>query len=76
MAVGPDSAIHNAFKREWSTADDIRWKHNFGIRMTWIRAFHGGGGLLMAGSDDSGIAGITLIRALALLQKAGVHPIT
>lgn len=75
VAAGPDSSIHGAFKREWSTADEIRWKKNFEIWMKWVREFHGRGGLLTAGSDEPGIGGIALIRELELLQEAGLHPI-
>ena len=75
VAAGPDSTIHGAFKREWSTADEINWKRNFGIWMKWIKEFHGRGGLLTAGSDEPGIGGIALIRELELLQEAGLHPI-
>ncbi|MCC6930743.1 MAG: amidohydrolase family protein [Gemmatimonadaceae bacterium] len=75
VAAGPDSTIHGAFKREWSTADEINWKRNFGIWMKWIKEFHARGGLLTAGSDEPGIGGIALIRELELLQEAGLHPI-
>jgi imidazolonepropionase-like amidohydrolase len=75
VAAGPDSSIHGAFKREWSTADEINWKKNFTIWMKWIREYHARGGLLTAGSDEPGIGGIALIRELELLQESGLHPI-
>ncbi len=74
-AALPDSTVHGAFKREWKTADEINWKHNFGIWMKWVKTFHERGGLLTAGSDEGGIGGIALIRELELMQEAGLHPL-
>ncbi|MBK6485436.1 MAG: amidohydrolase family protein [Gemmatimonadetes bacterium] len=74
-SAGPDSTKHGAFKREWSTADEIAWKENIAIWMKWIRTYHQRGGLLTAGSDEPGIGGIALIRELELLQEAGLHPL-
>ncbi|MCC6772399.1 MAG: amidohydrolase family protein, partial [Gemmatimonadaceae bacterium] len=74
-AAGPDSTRHGAFKREWSTADEVAWRENIAIWMKWIRTYHQRGGLLTAGSDEPGIGGIALIRELELLQEAGLHPL-
>jgi hypothetical protein len=75
IAAGPDSTTHGAFKREWKTADEIAWKRNFQIWMKWVKTFHERGGLLTAGSDESGIGGIALIRELELMQETGIHPL-
>lgn len=75
VAAGPDSSIHGAFKREWKTSDEIAWRENFRLWMKWLKTFHERGGLLTAGSDESGIGGIAMIRELELLQEAGLHPI-
>jgi len=75
IAAGPDSSVHGSFKREWKTADEINWKHNFAIWMKWVKTFHERGGLLTAGSDEGEIGGIGLIRELELMQEAGIHPI-
>ena len=71
----PDSTTHGAFKSEWKTSDEVRWKENFGIWMRHVRMFHEMGGILTAGSDTSPWGGIALIRELELMQEAGLHPI-
>ncbi len=75
IAAGPDSTTHGAFKREWTTADEIAWKKNFQIWMKWVRTYHQRGGLLTAGSDEGGIGGVAMIRELELMQEAGLHPL-
>jgi imidazolonepropionase-like amidohydrolase len=71
----PDPTTHGAFKSEWKTSDEVRWRENFRIWMTYVRKFHEQGGLLTAGSDTSPWGGLALIRELELMQEAGLHPI-
>jgi imidazolonepropionase-like amidohydrolase len=71
----PNAAEHGAFKREWKTSDEVRWKKNFQIWMRYVKEFHEKGGLLTAGSDTGPMGGPALIRELELLQEAGLHPI-
>jgi imidazolonepropionase-like amidohydrolase len=71
----PNAATHGAFKREWKTSDEVRWKQNFQIWMRYVKEFHERGGLLTAGSDTGPMGGPALIRELELLQEAGLHPI-
>lgn len=75
LEAGPDSSTHGAFHREWKTSDEINWKRNFAIWMSWVREFHRRGGLLTAGSDEGTFGGIGMIRELELLQEAGINPI-
>ena len=71
----PDPSTHGAYKTEWKTSDEVRWRENFQIWMRYVREFHERGGLLTAGSDTSPWGGMALIRELELLQEAGLHPI-
>jgi len=71
----PDPSQHGAFKTEWKTSDEIRWKEDFQIWMKWVKRFHDMGGTLTAGSDDGEAGGIGVIRELELMQEAGIHPI-
>ena len=75
VSAGPDTTQHGQFKREWKTSDEINWRRNFQIWMKYIQMYHQRGGRLTAGSDESGIGGIGLIRELELLQEAGIHPL-
>lgn len=71
----PDPSRHGAFKTEWKTSDEVRWKANFNLWMKWVKRFHEMGGRLTAGSDDGAVGGISFIRELELFQEAGLHPI-
>jgi imidazolonepropionase-like amidohydrolase len=75
LEAGPDSSVHGAYHREWTTADEIAWRENFRIWMKYVREFQQRGGRLTAGSDEGELGGIQLIRELELLQEAGIHPI-
>lgn len=75
QGMWPDPSTHGAFKSEWKTSDEIRWRENFRIWMTYVRKFHERGGVLTAGSDTSPWGGIALVRELELMQEAGLHPI-
>lgn len=71
----PDPSTHGAYKTEWTTSDEVRWRENIRLWMRYVREFHERGGLLTAGSDTSPWGGMALIRELELLQEAGLHPI-
>jgi imidazolonepropionase-like amidohydrolase len=71
----PDPSRHGSYHSEWTTEDEVRWKENYEIWMSWVKRFHEKGGLLTAGSDEGLWGGIALIRELELLQEAGLHPL-
>ena len=71
----PDETTHGAFKSEWKTSDEVRWKDNYRIWMSWVREFHERGGLLTAGTDTSPWGGMAMIREMELMQEAGIHPL-
>jgi len=75
IEAGPDSSVHGAYHREWTTADEIAWRENFRIWMKYVHEFQKRGGLLTVGSDEGELGGIQLIRELELMQEAGIHPI-
>ena len=74
-AQWPDPSTHGAFYREWKTSDEVRWKNNYRIWMSWVKEFHERGGRLTVGTDTSPWGGVAIVRELELLQEAGLHPI-
>jgi imidazolonepropionase-like amidohydrolase len=72
---GPDTTAHGGYKTEWKTSDEIMWKRNFQIWMSYVKEFHERGGLLTAGSDAGEWGGLAMIREFELMQEAGIHPI-
>ena len=73
-----DPARHGSYFFDWTTADEIRWKNNYRIWMTWVREYARRGGNVTVGSDAGFIwqlYGFCTIRELELQQEAGFHPL-
>ena len=61
-----------------STGDEIAWKENFRLWMTFVNEYKNRGGRVTAGSDSGylfKVYGFGYIRELELLQEAGFHPL-
>jgi len=74
----PDLTSHGSFYMEWTTHDEIEWKHNYQLWFAALRDFARRGGIIGAG-DDAGFIyrmyGTGMIRELELQQEAGFHPL-
>jgi len=73
-----DPHTHGSYFFNWTTADEIAWKHNFRRWMTFVNDYKNKGGRVTAGSDSGfiwKIYGFGYIRELELLQEAGFHPL-
>ncbi len=69
---------HGSYWFYWTTEDEVEWKNNFQIWMSFLKDFHDRGGRLTVGSDSGFIYklfGFGYIRELELLQEAGLHPL-
>ena len=74
----PDLTSHGSFYLEWTTKDEIEWKHNYQLWFAALREFARRGGIIGAGEDAGFIYrmyGTGLIRELELHQEAGFHPL-
>lgn len=59
---------------DWSSTDEVEWRHNFRLWMEFINEYKNRGGRVVAGSDAGymwTIFGFGFIRNLELLQEAG-----
>lgn len=69
---------HGAYWFDWTTADEIAWKENYRIWMTFLQDYKNAGGRIAVG-DDAGfiykLFGFAWVRELELLQEAGFHPL-
>lgn len=62
----------------WGTEQEIEWKENFRLWMTFINEYKNRGGRVTTGSDSGFIYqlyGFAYIRELELLREAGFHPL-
>lgn len=74
----PSAEAHGSFWFSWSTADEIAWRENYRIWMSFINDFKNRGGRVTTGSDSGYIYklyGFDYIREFELLQEAGFHPL-
>lgn len=74
----PNRVLHGSYHFDWTTQDEIDWKNNFEMWMTFVNEYKNRGGRVTAGSDSGFIFklfGFDYIRELELLQEAGFHPL-
>jgi imidazolonepropionase-like amidohydrolase len=74
----PSRRAHGSYWFDWTTADEIAWKENFGLWMQFINDYKNHGGRVTLGSDSGYIwklYGFGYIREMELLQEAGFHPL-
>lgn len=69
---------HGSFFFNWTTEDEIEWKHNYQLWMQFVNEYKNKGGKVTAGSDTGyiySLYGFGYIQELELLQEAGFHPL-
>jgi hypothetical protein len=74
----PSRNSHGSYWFEWGTEQEIEWKHNYKLWMSFINEYKNRGGRVTAGSDNGFIYqtyGFGFIRELELLREAGFHPL-
>lgn len=74
----PSRAAHGSYWFDWTTADEIEWRENYRLWMTFVSEYKNRGGRVTTGSDSGYIYklyGFDYIRELELLQEAGFHPL-
>jgi imidazolonepropionase-like amidohydrolase len=74
----PSRESHGSYWYDWTTQDEIEWKHNYQVWMRLLNDYKNRGGRVCTGSDSGFIYklyGFDYIRELELLQEAGFHPL-
>lgn len=74
----PSHEAHGSFWFSWGTEQEVAWKENFRLWMTFVNEYKNRGGRVTAGSDNAFIFqlyGFGYIRELELLREAGFHPL-
>ncbi|MEL6849638.1 MAG: amidohydrolase family protein, partial [Bacteroidota bacterium] len=62
----------------WGTEEEVSWKQNYRLWMTFVNEYKNRGGRVTTGSDSGFIFqlyGFAYIRELELLREAGFHPL-
>ena len=75
---GPNRISHGSYWFDWGTEQEVAWKENYRLWMTFVNEYKNRGGRVTAGSDSGFIYqlyGFAYIRELELLREAGFHPL-
>ncbi|MBL6648143.1 MAG: amidohydrolase family protein [Flavobacteriaceae bacterium] len=74
----PSKISHGSYWHYWGTEQEVEWKNNYELWMTFINEFKNRGGRVTTGSDSGFIYqlyGFAYVRELELLREAGFHPL-
>ena len=74
----PSKISHGSYWHYWGTEQEIEWKQNFKLWMTFINEYKNRGGRVTVGTDSGFIYqlyGFAYPRELELLREAGFHPL-
>ncbi len=74
----PSRKAHGSYWFDWTTEDEVAWKENYRIWMSFLDDFKNRGGRVTTGSDSGyiyKIYGFGYVRELELLREAGFHPL-
>jgi len=74
----PSRNAHGSYWFNWGTEQEIAWKQNYKLWMTFINDYKNHGGRVTTGSDSGYIFklyGFGYISELELLREAGFHPL-
>jgi len=74
----PNRNSHGSYWFNWGTEQEIAWKENYKLWMTFVNEYKNRGGRVTTGSDNGFIYqtyGFGYIRELELLREAGFHPL-
>jgi hypothetical protein len=74
----PSRKSHGSYWFSWSTENEVDWKNNYRLWMTFINEYKNRGGRVTVGSDSGYIYklyGFDYIREMELLREAGFHPL-
>ena len=74
----PSKISHGSYWHYWGTEEEVSWKENYKLWMTFINEYKNRGGRVSAGSDSGFIFqlyGFAYIRELEMLREAGFHPL-
>jgi len=74
----PSRTSHGAYWYYWTTEDEVAWKNNYKLWMTFINEYKNRGGRVTMGADSGFIYklwGFGFIREFELLRETGFHPL-
>ncbi len=74
----PSRQSHGSYWLHWTSENEVDWRENYRLWMTFINEYKNRGGRVTTGSDSGYIYklyGFDYIREFELLREAGFHPL-
>lgn len=74
----PSRDAHGSYWFYWTTENEVAWKENYRLWMTFVNEYKNRGGRVTTGSDNGFIYkvyGFGYVRELEMLREAGFHPL-
>ena len=74
----PSRSSHGSYWFDWTTADEIAWRHFYQVWFRLLNDYKKMGGRVTTGSDSGFIYqtyGFGYVNELEMLQEAGFHPL-
>ena len=74
----PDRLAHASYWFYWGTEEEVAWKNNYRLWMTFINEYKNRGGRVAVGTDSGysyNLYGFSFVREMELLREAGFHPL-
>jgi hypothetical protein len=74
----PNRRAHGSYWFNWGTEQEVAWRENYRLWMTFVNEYKNRGGRVTTGSDSGFIFqlyGFAYVRELELLREAGFHPL-
>lgn len=74
----PNRRAHGSYWFAWGTEQEVAWRENYRLWMTFVNEYKNRGGRVTTGSDSGFIFqlyGFAYVRELELLREAGFHPL-
>jgi hypothetical protein len=74
----PSRVSHGSYWHNWGTEQEVAWRENYRLWMTFINEYKNRGGRVTVGTDAGFIYqlyGFSYPRELELLREAGFHPL-
>ncbi|MCZ6506494.1 MAG: amidohydrolase family protein [Acidobacteria bacterium] len=74
----PDRLAHASYWFYWGTEEEVAWRENYRLWMTFINEFKNRRGRVAIGSDSGysfNLYGFSFVREMELLREAGFHPL-
>ena len=74
----PSKISHGSYWHDWGTEQEVAWRENYKLWMTFVNEYKNRGGKVTTGSDSGFIFqlyGFAYIREMELLREAGFHPL-